>query len=164
MIDISTTSQRFERFLAMAKELNLKLTHQRLEIFRALASREDHPGAEEIYKQLVKRLPTLSLDTVYRTLGLLRELGIISTLNPHTSVTRYDANHTQHHHFVCERCGAVQDYQNITYNAIPIAEDLSEMGEAHTLRVEIRGLCRNCLDKQDQPNKMNNHSKGDKDE
>ena len=145
MIDKGTITQRLERFIAMAKEQNLKLTHQRLEIFRALASRDDHPGAEEIYTQLVKRLPTLSLDTVYRTLGLLRDLGIISTLNPHTSVARYDANHTQHHHFVCERCGAVQDYENIAYNAIPMPEDLSEMGEARTLRVEIRGLCRVCL-------------------
>lgn len=145
MIDKDTISQRLARFLAIAKEQNLKLTHQRLEIFQALAGHEDHPGAEEIHRQLVKRQPTLSLDTVYRTLGLLRDIGIISTLNPHTNVVRYDANYTQHHHFICERCGAVQDYENIAYNAIPMPEDLSAMGEARTLRVEIRGLCRQCL-------------------
>jgi len=145
MIDKKTLSLRLQRFSSLAKEHELKLTSQRMAIFRVLAGRTDHPSAEEIHQQLLRQLPNLSLDTVYRTLWTLRDLGIVSVLNPHLSVARFDANHSHHHHFVCERCGDVQDYQNQELNAIPIPSELSAMGEAKSLHVEIRGLCRKCL-------------------
>lgn len=159
MINKQLVSQRIERFKMLMIEKGYKLTQQRLEIYKALAAREDHPSAEEIHKRLRKRLPTLSLDTVYRTLWTFRDLGIIATLNPHQGVARFDANHSHHHHFVCERCGAVQDYDNHEFNAIPLPADLGNMGEAKSLHVEIRGLCRKCLADKDEINSPTDQDK-----
>ncbi len=144
MIDKQLVSQRIERFKEVLASNGYKLTTQRLEIYKALAVREDHPSAEDIHKRLLKRLPTLSLDTVYRALWTFRDLGIITTLNPHHSVSRFDANHSHHHHFVCERCGVILDYDNHELNAIPIPADLGTLGEAKSMHVEIRGLCLKC--------------------
>ncbi|MBC8317138.1 MAG: transcriptional repressor, partial [Desulfobulbaceae bacterium] len=68
MIDSKSVQGKLRDFEKACRKANLKITHQRLEIFRELAKALDHPSAESLYKRLQKKLPTLSLDTVYRTL------------------------------------------------------------------------------------------------
>ena len=60
--------QRMERFEEVCRNSGMKLTHQRMEIFREVAQTGDHPDAEKVYQGVRKRMPTISLDTVYRTL------------------------------------------------------------------------------------------------
>ena len=60
----------------------MKLTHQRMEIFREVARTADHPDAQTVYERVRKRVPAVSLDTVYRNLWLLSDLGLLSTLGP----------------------------------------------------------------------------------
>ena len=59
--------EQVKEFEVFCRSKGLKATHQRLEIFRELTGREDHPSAEMIYHSLHSKLPTLALDTVYRT-------------------------------------------------------------------------------------------------
>jgi len=75
-------AERLERFKAAARRAGIRLTHQRLEIFREVAATEEHPDAETVFRGIRKRVPTVSLDTVYRTLWLLEDLGLIATLGP----------------------------------------------------------------------------------
>jgi Fe2+ or Zn2+ uptake regulation protein len=77
-IDEAKTEARVAGFLAACREHGIKATHQRIEIVRELASTEDHPDAESIYERVQERIPTISLDTVYRTLRLLEDNDIIS--------------------------------------------------------------------------------------
>ncbi len=105
-------ARRLERFRATAREAGIKLTHQRLEVFRELASTEDHPDAETVFHGVRERVPTVSLDTVYRTLWLLEDLGLIVTLGPRRERARFDANLDSHHHFICENCGLVRDFEH----------------------------------------------------
>ena len=66
-----------DKFKAISLEKGLRLTHQRLEILRELVGAKDHPSAEMVFGRVRRRLPTISLDTVYRTLSTFDELGII---------------------------------------------------------------------------------------
>ena len=79
------------------------MTHQRLEIFREVASTIEHPDADTVFRAVQRRMPTVSLDTVYRTLWMLHDLGLVTTLGPQRNGVRFDANLERHHHYVCVR-------------------------------------------------------------
>ena len=136
--------QRMAYFKNGCAKAGLKLTQQRLEIFKALAARDDHPDAEALFSALRSHMPTLSLDTVYRTLWLLNDLGLINTLGPRRESIRFDANLRQHHHFVCLRCGLTRDFESEKLDGLPIPEDALAMGKVLASQVELRGICENC--------------------
>lgn len=135
--------QRLEWFKATARRAGLKLTRQRLEIFRAVAASADHPDAETVLAAVRERLPGLSLDTVYRALWVLEELGVVHTLGPRRERTRFDANLSQHHHYVCVRCGLTRDFSNPALDALS-APEAHDFGTAERTCVEVRGVCHEC--------------------
>jgi Fur family peroxide stress response transcriptional regulator len=142
-------ARRLERFKDASREAGIKLTHQRLEIFREVASTQEHPDAETVFLGVSKRVPTVSLDTVYRTLWLLEDLGLISTLGPRRERARFDANLDSHHHFVCENCGLVRDFENPEFGALAVPAGVKRLGAVSRVCVEIRGVCRECSDRGD---------------
>ena len=101
--------QRMARFAEICRKAGAKLTHQRMEIFREVAQTVDHPDAEKVFRGVRERMPTVSMDTVYRTLWWLKDLGLISILGPPRERARFDANLDRHHHFVCTQCGLTRD-------------------------------------------------------
>lgn len=140
---------RIRRFKDACVAAGVKLTHQRLEIFREVAGAEDHPNAEEIWRAVRRRIPTVSLDTVYRALWLLNDIGAIATLGPPRERTRFDANTTPHHHHVCIRCGLARDFQSEEFGALRIPPEVSSWGSVLGIHVELRGLCRACMHEAD---------------
>jgi Fur family peroxide stress response transcriptional regulator len=96
-----------------------------MEIFREVAQTDDHPDAEKVYQSVRKRMPTVSSDTVYRILWWLKELGLITTLGPPRERTRFDANLSCHHHFVCVRCGLTRDFYSDKFNKLRLPEYFS---------------------------------------
>ncbi|MDX9721066.1 MAG: transcriptional repressor [Myxococcota bacterium] len=146
IVDEHEVQQRLARFTQAARDAGLKLTQQRLEIFRELASRVDHPSAEALFKALKPRLPTVSLDTIYRTLWMLAELNVALTLGPKQGSVRFDANLEQHHHFVCTQCGLTRDFNSEALDALPLPEEAQAFGTAQRLQLEVRGLCIDCSD------------------
>ena len=141
--DIKVES-RLEQFKAAAKGAGVKLTHQRLEIFREIASSVDHPDAESVYRAVLTRMPTVSRDTVYRTLWKLHDLGLITTLGSRRESVRFDANLEQHHHYVCVRCGLARDFESAELNALRIPDAVKEFGSVVATHVEVRGTCDSC--------------------
>ncbi len=136
--------RRMSRFNEVCRNSGVKLTHQRMEIFREVAQTGNHPEAESVYKGVRERMPTISLDTVYRTLWLLRDLGLINTLGPPRERTRFDANLSQHHHFVCIRCGLTRDFYNDELDKLKLPESVKDFGYVETTQVEVKGICRKC--------------------
>lgn len=136
--------RRIEHFKAACREAGIKLTHQRIEIFREVAGSEEHPGAEAVFRGVRERVPTVSLDTVYRTLWLLEDLGLLTTLGPRRDPMRFDANLESHHHFVCERCGLVRDFESAEFDALDAPREVKRVGSISRLCVEVRGVCREC--------------------
>jgi Fur family peroxide stress response transcriptional regulator len=136
------------RFEKACRNSGAKLTHQRMEIFREVAQAADHPDAEKVFQGVRKRMPTVSQDTVYRTLWWLKELGLITTLGPPRERTRFDANLSPHHHFVCIQCGMTQDFYSDDFNKLKIPESLQAIGYAEMTQVEVKGICLNCAAKE----------------
>jgi len=136
--------RRLDRFKAACRQAGVKLTHQRLEIFREVAGSVDHPDAEMIFRGVQPRMPTASLDTVYRTLWLLAELGLIKTLGPRRESVRFDANPNPHHHYVCTRCGLTRDFESRSLGILRIPPVVQDFGSIVATHVEVRGLCANC--------------------
>ncbi len=136
--------QRMANFKNVCRDADVKLTHQRREIFREVARVGDHPDAESVFKRVRKRIPSVSQDTVYRTLWLLKEMGLIHTLGTHYDRTRFDANLHRHHHFICTGCGMTMDFVSDAFNNLKIPESLNEIGEVEQLQVEVRGVCKEC--------------------
>jgi Fur family transcriptional regulator, peroxide stress response regulator len=136
--------ERLERLTATARDAGVKLTHQRLEIFRELARTEDHPDAETLFRAVQQRLPTVSLDTVYRTLWMLRDLGVVKTLGHHREGVRFDVNLEAHHHYVCVRCGSVRDFESKNLDGLRIPDAVKALGTVVDTQVEVRGLCAQC--------------------
>ena len=141
----SKVEQRLEHLKAVAKKAGVKLTHQRLEIFRELAATEEHPDADSIFRAVQQRMPTVSVDTVYRTLWMLHDLGLVTTLGPQRDGVRFDANLDQHHHYVCVRCGLVRDFESADLNALVVPDVVKRLGSIADAHVEVRGVCAKCL-------------------
>ncbi|HUI28458.1 MAG TPA: Fur family transcriptional regulator [Candidatus Kryptonia bacterium] len=143
--------RRIEQFMTAARAAGVKLTHQRLEVFREVASSLEHPDAEMLLRGIQARMPTVSLDTVYRTLWLLNDLGLISTLGPRRDSARFDANLARHHHYVCVRCGLVRDFESAALDrlSLPAAKHFGSVVDTH---IEVRGICRTCArERADEP-------------
>ena len=136
--------RRLERFQAACRRAGVKLTHQRLEIFREIAASLEHPDAESVFRGVQARIPTVSLDTVYRTLWLLDGLGLITTLGPRRESVRFDPNLEHHHHYVCVQCGLAKDFESAELNVLAIPNSVKKFGSVMATHVEVRGLCTAC--------------------
>ena len=136
--------QRLENMITTARGAGIKLTPQRLEIFRVLAGSEEHPSAESIFRAVKLRMSTVSLDTVYRTLWRLRDLGLVATLGSSSSGVRFDPNADRHHHFVCERCELVGDFESEALHLLDLPDAVKRFGSIKHAHVEVRGLCVKC--------------------
>ncbi len=139
--------ERVDRFKEGLRRSGVKMTHQRMEIFREVAGTEEHPDAETIFKGVRKRVPSISLDTVYRTLWSLIDHGLLTTIgHPHERV-RFDANVSAHHHFVCVKCGLTRDFRSEEFDRLTIPDAVKAFGNVEKTQVEIRGTCSRCSGK-----------------
>ena len=91
-------------------EQGYRLTPQRLMILSAIEDTDSHISAEEIYTQVVAKYPNVNISTVYRTLELLKRLGLVTETDMGGGRVRYHpADKGHHHHLVCQECGAIID-------------------------------------------------------
>lgn len=139
--EIEKKMQFFEK---CCKENDLKITNQRIIIFRELASTEDHPDVEMIYNNVRKMLPAVSLDTVYRTLWVFSDIGLITPLGPKKQRIRFDANMEPHHHFICNECGLTRDIMEDSFKNLYIPKMVQKFGSIESSHIEFRGLCHKC--------------------
>ena len=143
-VSADETARRVAQFKAIAKERGVKLTHQRLEIFREVASSLEHPDAETVFRAVRSRMPTVSLDTVYRTLWLLSDLGLVSTLGAPRESVRFDGNPRKHHHYVCVRCGLTRDFESAELHALRLPDTVEAFGSVLSTHIEVHGICEAC--------------------
>ncbi len=103
-----------EELVSILHKKGLKVTPQRLAIFRYLANNESHPSAEKVYSDIKGELPTISQGTVYKTLSTLADIGVITELKINNGQSRYDSNTSVHVNIICPRCNNISDYQSET--------------------------------------------------
>ncbi len=135
---------RIQSFVSRCRQIGMKITHQRMEIFRELAASVEHPDADIIYQRVSKRVVGISRDTVYRTLSTLEAEGLIRKVESLFDRSRYDANMDHHHHFICTACGKVCDFYSARLDNLPIPKSVESLGKIGTLQVQVRGICSTC--------------------
>jgi Fur family ferric uptake transcriptional regulator len=126
-------------------EKGYRLTPQRLMILSAIESSRDHISAEEIYAQVAAKYPHVNISTVYRTLELLKKLGMVYEINLGEGRIRYHAEESgHHHHLVCQDCGVVIDIDESTLSSLRdiLLRDYNFRAELR--HVAIFGLCEKC--------------------
>ena len=133
-----------KHFKEVLKRAGVMQTHQRLEVFKELARSGEHPDAQTIYRRVKRRVPSISLDTVYRTLWLFRDLDLVSIVGSNHEHIRFDANTSRHHHFVCTRCGKTLDFYSREFDTLSVPEEVRVFGEVEQNHVELRGVCKAC--------------------
>jgi Fur family peroxide stress response transcriptional regulator len=101
-----------------------------------------------IFMHVRKKMPTVSLDTVYRTLSLFAELGLVTTVRPLNARVRFDANTEAHHHFFCTRCAAILDFEHRDFDTLIVPEAATGLGRIESRHIELRGMCAACLEKE----------------
>lgn len=122
----------------------LRTSRQRELILQYLRAAEEHPTAETICLALREQMPNLSLGTVYRNLKVLEELGQVRRVLTPQQVERYDAHCEAHPHFVCSRCGCVQDLPNVNMEKLlQMARDTG-LSEVNWVALSFGGLCPAC--------------------
>jgi Fur family transcriptional regulator, peroxide stress response regulator len=135
-------------FAQHCRKSGLSVTRQRLAIFEALAASRQHPSAEDLHRAVRRRLPHLSLATVYKNLETLRDIGAVSDVNALHEHGRYEAAlpgtgaGTPHHHLVCVRCRKVVDLHDARLDSLRVAD--TQGFEVHALKVQVEGLCPEC--------------------
>jgi Fur family peroxide stress response transcriptional regulator len=146
--DPEELQRMMNRFEDVVRRAGVKRTQQRIEIFREVARTGDHPDIETVFTSVRKKMPTVSLDTVYRTLGLFADLGLVTTVRPLNARVRFDANTDVHHHFICTRCGAILDFEHRDFDTLKVPEAAMGFGRVESRHIELRGMCAACLDKE----------------
>ncbi len=94
-------------------------------------------------------MPTVSLDTVYRTLWMLSDMGLVSTLGVRRESVRFDANPKKHHHYVCVRCGLTRDFESAALHALRLPDTVKVLGSVLSTHIEVRGVCEICSKRKD---------------
>jgi Fe2+ or Zn2+ uptake regulation protein len=120
-----------------------RLTKQRSAVLRALAD-GTHLSAETILERVRSELPGVSLGTIYRTLDILRGIGLVQIFSFGGSAARYEAALDKHHHLLCSRCRALK---NVAANGLEqIAREIAEREgySDHDHALTIVGLCGDC--------------------
>jgi len=134
---------QLKNFGDRCKEAGLRMTRQRQEIFRAVASSSEHPCAEQVFARVRSKLPNLSLDTVYRTLSSLEEMGLLQRVGL-SSKARFDGDARPHCHFVCTQCEEVYDVFLLPGEQLSIPSSVRTMGQIRQATVQFKGICKSC--------------------
>ena len=139
--------ERLRDFKEVCRKEDLKITHQRLEIFRELINSLDHPTVEKLYHRLLPKLPTVSLDTVYRTLTTLEKHGLVARVQTQESQARFEGKMEEHHHAVCKKCGKITDFYWKFPDETNLPDEILNWGQIVRKSLTLHGLCEQCLQK-----------------
>jgi Fur family transcriptional regulator, stress-responsive regulator len=129
---------------AALRAAGYRVTPQRLVIHRALVELGRHVGAEELLGAVGRRLPNVSLPTVYSALDALEDAGLVRRVSAGQGRALYDARPADHHHLVCRRCGAVEDLDADVSLTVALSSARKHGFAPDGAEVVVRGLCADC--------------------
>ncbi len=146
-----------EKFIGFTHKY--RSTNQRHVILEVIKESRSHPTANEIYETVRKRLPNISLGTIYRNIEILYENGLIEKIGPITNQMRYDGITENHYHIRCIRCGKIVDAPMRAMNGL---DDYVQRRTDYTIlghRLEYVGICPDCKKKEDQMHALEGRKK-----
>jgi Fur family peroxide stress response transcriptional regulator len=144
-----------EKLIEQLRDRRIAVTPQRLAVMAVLQRRRDHPTADHIYQEVRGQLPAISFNTVYKTLEILCQRGMVIKVNPLHAVARYDGETGRHAHLICRLCHQIidLDWEGSEVPALP-AEALQGFQIEHP-SLTFWGLCPGC--QQMEPHEEDEH-------
>ena len=146
-IGIQDVEVRVEAFRAQCRQAGLKVTPQRTTVYRTLLTSTEHPSADAVFREVRRQFPSISLDTVNRTLLTLNKIGAAFIVEGSGDAKRFDANLQTHQHFKCVRCKRIIDVHHEPFNKIDVPRNLRDRFTVLRTTVYLEGLCDRCQDK-----------------
>jgi Fe2+ or Zn2+ uptake regulation protein len=131
---------KLEDIYEILKKKGINPSHHRINVFEYFIEHESHPTVDEIYRDIIKKIPTLSKTTIYNTLNLFLEKGLVQTISVEENETRYDLFLEEHSHFKCVECGKLY---NLEMPELKFKENPPHrIVEKH---IVFKGVCQNCI-------------------
>ena len=131
-------------FANHCRQMGLKVTPQRIAVYRELLTTEEHPSAELLHKKVKKIFPSISLDTVNRTLLTLNEIGAAFVVEGSGDAKRYDAGLDEHQHFKCVKCKRIIDFHHKPFDDIKLPAYIDRKFKVLRKTVYVEGICDMC--------------------
>ncbi|MBM4027150.1 MAG: transcriptional repressor [Planctomycetes bacterium] len=133
-----------EAFRSRCRDAGLKITPQRMAVYRALFESTEHPSAEVVFRQVRKTFPSISLDTVNRTLLTLSDIGAAFIVEGSGDAKRFDANLKNHQHFKCVKCRRIIDFHHGAFDRLDVPPNLMAGYTVLKKTVYLEGYCDLC--------------------
>lgn len=143
-VDLKAKLKSFEQ---RCRENGLKITPQRVAVYKALIGTDTHPTAEEVHRMVTLDIHNISLDTVNRTLLTLAEIGAAFQVEGTGQPRRFDGGMEDHQHFRCIKCGKIVDFHYEPFDNIEIPQHLQGQFEIMRKTIYLEGICDSCQHK-----------------
>lgn len=135
---------KVEHALEKLKMTGVRMTPQRHAILSFLIQTKSHPTADDIYRALEQRFPSMSVATVYNNLKVFVESGLVREMTYGDASSRYDADMHEHYHAICDSCGKITDFEHTPVHEVEDAAMKATGFQIHGHRLEVHGLCPDC--------------------
>ncbi|MHC4323678.1 MAG: Fur family transcriptional regulator [Planctomycetota bacterium] len=139
--------EKIRWFTGLCRKTGLRVTPQRIEIYKELIKTDEHPSAEKLYEKVKKTFPGISFDTVNRTLLTLNEIGAAFIVEGSGDVRRFDGGMEKHQHFKCVKCKKIVDFHHEPFDIIKLPSSLGKKYKILKKTVYIEGICEMCEQK-----------------
>ena len=135
---------KLKRFEDLCRQSGLKVTPQRVAVYKVLICTDTHPTAEEVHRMVRQDISSISLDTVNRTLLTLAKIGAAFQVEGTGQPRRYDGGLENHQHFRCIKCGKIIDFHYEPFDNIEVPAHLQGQFQIMRKTVYLEGICENC--------------------
>ena len=133
------------QLISILRDSGHKVTPQRLAICNYVLSSKEHPTVEQIHSEIVKKHSAISLNTVYQTMDMLIDLGLVQEMRFSGSSSRFDPNTSLHANIVCQNCGKIRDFESEgvreLWSRIVKEMEVEPLGQ----RLDVYVLCDECM-------------------
>ena len=131
-------------FREICHENGIAVTHQRQVLYEVMKSMHGHPSPEEVYAKVRKKVPAISLATVYKNIHLFVENGVFREVSMHHGSVRVEMNGEEHHHMVCSKCKAITDIGEDELGLVAKRNKLPGGFLVERYAVDVIGVCAKC--------------------
>ena len=137
-------SRASSAFRELCAEHGIAVTHQRQVLYEVMQGMDGHPSPEEVYERVKKKVPSISLATVYKNIHLFVESGVFRKMSVHHGSVRVEMNEEAHHHLVCSKCRSISDIDETSLGELPKRRKIAGGFLVERYSVDVIGLCAKC--------------------
>ena len=131
-------------FRELCRENGIAVTHQRQVLYEVMKTMHGHPSPEEVYARVKKKVPAISLATVYKNIHLFIESGVFREVSMHHGSLRVEMNDEAHHHMVCSKCKMTTDIGEKELGLVSKRDRLPGGFLVERYAVDVIGICAKC--------------------